>query len=50
MTTLPSAAIVPFDRGRRAGTGDGAWMIGMNSSTVMIVTMSVCEPLMVGPS
>ena len=49
VTDLPSAAIVPSTAVGDPATLGGVVITGMNSSTVRMVTMSVFEPLMVGP-
>src|SRR5476651_2265368 len=50
-TDCPLSAIVPAIVAFTGGAGGGAWKItGWNSSTVMIVTVSVDEFLMTGPS
>src|ERR1700730_783783 len=49
VTERPFAAIVPSFVAAVPVRG-GVWIIGMNSSTVRIVTMSVDDPMMLGPS
>ena len=49
VTDSPSAAIVPSVFALTDGAGGGVLITGMNSSTVMIVTMSVVEFSTSGP-
>jgi hypothetical protein len=49
-TDAASGAIIPSSGPGEAGTTGGVVSVGMNSSTVRLVTESVCDPLMIGPS
>src|SRR5215510_4223080 len=50
VTLVPSADSVPSIVGAIDGDGGGVVMNGVNSSMVRMVTTSVCDPLIVGPS